>query len=288
VVDFPRALPDLVPEYRSLTADQYCRLLHVLLRSPRVQSQWQISDRGMPVFAHSIDVALLCLDAYPEWRERFPDLRLDVVLIGCLLHDLTKVNARFGDGLSHSHIMTYEPSIAATEAMDALDEAESDAGVWLDQEGIDHVWHVVAAHHGRWGKVAPQTPEAALVHQSDNYSAMHHRIAPVDANDVLPLLERGYKWPQIGQLLGVSRAVVKSRLQDACRAERVRSATELLDYWRVRGTVKPADDERAGQIERARFVIDFARGCPDTLLERVRLMLPVEECSLETVGLTGE
>ena len=242
----------------------------------------------MPVFAHTIDVALLSLDAYPEWRDRFPDIRLDVVLIGCLLHDLTKVSARFGDGLSHSHIMTHEPSIAATEAMDALDEAAEVASVWLDQEGIDHVWHVVAAHHGQWGKVSPRTPEAALVHQSDNYSAMHHRIAPIDANDVLPLLERGYKWPQIGQLLGVSRAIVKSRLQDACRAERVRNATELLDCWRVHGTVKPADEERACQIERARFVIDFARGCPDTLLKRVRAALPLEVRSLEAVSLVGQ
>jgi hypothetical protein len=35
----------------------------------------------MPVFAHSMDVALLCLDQYPDWRERFPGFRLDVVLL---------------------------------------------------------------------------------------------------------------------------------------------------------------------------------------------------------------
>jgi hypothetical protein len=283
VVESPRVLLDLSPEYCSLTADQFCRLLQALVCSPRVQSQWQISDRGMPVFAHTIDVALLCLDAYPDWRERFPDFRLDVVLIGCLLHDLTKVNARIGDGLSHSHIMTHEPAIAAGEAMSALDEVQSTVCVWLDQEGIDHVWHVVAAHHGRWGKVAPRTPEAALVHQSDNYSATHHRTAPVDANDVLPLLDRGYKWAQIGQLLGVSRAIVKSRLQDACRAERVRSTTELLGIWREQGAVRPADDEHAEQIERARFIVDFARRCPESLLERVRPCLPVEEQSLDPV-----
>lgn len=253
-----------------MTSDEFCSLLSALIRSPRVQSLWNVADRGMPVFAHSVDVALLCLEKYPEARERFPGFRLDVVLIGAVLHDLTKLSAREGNGPSHSHIMSFEPSIAIDEAMTALEMAELDAGAWLDEEGVDHVWHVIAAHHGPWGKVKPQTPEADLLFHSDNYSATHHRIAPIDANDILPLLHQGYHWVQIGATLGVGRATIKSRLQDACRAERVRSSSELLARWCERGEVLTGDTRLMAQIERARFVVDFSRRCPDALVDEVR------------------
>ncbi len=271
-----------------MTADEYCSLLRNLVSLPRVLSLWNVSDRGMPVFAHSMDVALICLGKYPEARERFPGFRLDVVLIGAVLHDLTKATAREGNGPSHSHIMTHEPSIAVAEAMRALDDAQSSAGVWLDDEGIDHVWHVVAAHHGPWGKVKPRTPEAGLLFQADNLSATRHRTAPVDASDILPLLERGYRWTQAGTLLGVGRATIKARLEDACRAEGVRDPAELLDRWKERGTVRIGDAELVSQIERVRFVVDFARRCPDALVDEVRPWLPGfrgrRRTSLESLG----
>ena len=252
------------------TVDDLCRLLAALIDSAQVRSLWSVHDRGMPVFAHSMDVALICLDAYPDWRERYPGFRLDVVLLGCVLHDLSKASARFGNGRSHSHIMTHEPSLAVAEAVGVLEEACGTAGVRLDPDDVDHLWHVIAAHHGRWGKVTPQTPEAMLLHLADNRSALHHRIAPVDANDILPLVEQGYKWPLIGEKLGVTRGIVKARLDDACLAENVRSPSELLDLWRERGEVLPGDGERVRQIARARYVVDFARRCPDALLEQVR------------------
>lgn len=256
-----------------MNLEAFCSLLGALIRTPRVQSLWAISDRGMPVFAHSMDVALICLERYPSVRERFPGFRLDVVLLGAVLHDLTKLSARSGHSLSHSRIMTDEPSIAAGEAMSALDEAQLAAGVRLDDEGIDHVWHVVAAHHGPWGKVKPGTPEAELLFHCDNFSAMYHRTAPIDANDVLPLLARGYRWAQVGELLGVGRSIVKARLQDACRAENVRDSSELLARWREQRSVIAGAPDQVERITRARFAVSFARCCPEALLERVRPVL---------------
>jgi hypothetical protein len=259
-----------------LTGTEFDRLIRALIESPPVQGLWSVADRGMPVFAHSIDVALLCLDAYPDSQDRFPGFRLDVVLIGAILHDLSKSSARRGNGLSHSHIMSHEPGIAVAEAVSVLGEAQLRTGVWLDSDGVDHVWHVIAAHHGRWGKVWPRTPEALLLHTCDNYSATHHRIAPIDANDILPLTEAGYRWPQIAERLGVNRSVVKSRLQDSCRAEGLRSPSDLLVVWRDRGHVAIGDVDLTRQLERARFVVDIARQCPDALLTRVRPFLPRE------------
>lgn len=255
------------------SVDDLCRLLAALIDSPEVKSLWSVHDRGMPVFAHSMDVALICLEAYPDWRERYPGFRLDVVLLGCVLHDLSKASARFGNGRSHSHIMTHEPGLAVAEAVGVLEEAREVAGVRLDPDDVDHLWHVVAAHHGRWGKVSPRTPEALLLHLADNRSALHHRIAPIDANDILPLVDQGYKWPLIGEKLGVTRGIVKARLDDACLAEHVRTPSELLDLWHERGEVLPGNDERARQIARARYVVSFARRCPEALLEEVRAAL---------------
>jgi hypothetical protein len=259
-----------------LTGTEFDRLLRALIESPAVQELWSVADRGMPVFAHSMDVALLCLDAYPDNQDRFPEFRLDVVLIGAILHDLSKSSARRGGALSHSHIMSHEPGIAVAEAVNVLDQAQVQTGVLLDSAGVDHVWHVIAAHHGRWGKVWPRTPEAFLLHTCDNYSATHHRIAPIDANDILPLTEAGYRWPQIAERLGVNRSVVKSRLQDSCRAEGLRSPSDLHAVWREKGHVAIGDLSLARQLERARFVVDFARRCPDALLRSVHPFLPRE------------
>lgn len=257
-----------------MTADEYCRLLTCLIVSTPIQTLWQVSDRGVPVFAHSIDVALLVLDGYPEARDKFPGFRLDVVLLGAILHDLSKASARHGSGQSHSQIMNSDPSIAVDEALGVLDAAQFQAGVWLDRDGIDHLWHAIAAHHGRWGAVSPQTPEAWLLHTCDNYSATNHRIAPIDANDILPLTAAGYSWTQIGERLGVNRSVVKTRLVESCRVEGLRTPTELIERWRERGVVGIGDPDRARQIERARLVIEFAQRCPDALIEKVRDILP--------------
>jgi hypothetical protein len=146
--------------------------------------------------------------------------------------------------------------------------------VWLDRDGVDHLWHAIAAHHGSWGAVEPQTPEAWLLHTCDNYSAMNHRIAPIDANDILPLSVEGYTWTQIGERLGVNRSVVKARLVESCRAEGLRTPTELIDRWKDRGIVRIGGPDRERQIERARLVIEFAHRCPAALIDRVREALP--------------
>jgi hypothetical protein len=253
-----------------LTADEFLELLRVLILAPAVQRLWVVADRGMPVFPHSVDVALLCLDAYPEWSERFPGFRLDAVLVAAILHDLSKSSARLDGGRSHSQIMLQEPGVAVGEAMSVLEDVEAQVGVWFDSDGIDHIWHAIAAHHGKWGLVAPHTPEATLVHLCDNHSGTQHRIAPIDANDILPLLQQGYRWAQAGERLGVNRGIVKTRLDDACRAEGVRSSSELMERWRERGSVLVGNAERSRQIERARFIVDFARRCPDALIGEVR------------------
>jgi hypothetical protein len=253
-----------------VTWDQLCGLLTAVIESEPVQDLWNYADQGMPVFAHSMDVAALVVDRYPDWRERFPGFRLDVVLLGSILHDLTKASAKSIGFTSHSHIMEREPTVAVAAAGQVLDLAQAIVGVSLDGEGIDHLWHVIAAHHGPWGKVSPQTPEAALLYQCDNYSATHRRVAPFDANDVLALLADGHDVSAIARMLGVGRSLVKNRLKESTRASGLGSPVELLERWRDLGAVPIGDVSRMKQIEAAKAIVEFARACPLALVERVR------------------
>lgn len=256
-----------------MTPEQFCDFLVAVIENPSVQNLWNFTDQGMPVFAHSMDVCCLVTGAYPDWRDRFPGFRLDVVLLGSVLHDLTKASARTVGQTSHSTIMERDPTIAVAAAADVLDAARLTVGVALDSEGIDHLWHVIAAHHGPWGKVSPHTPEASLLYHCDNRSATNHRLAPVDATDVLRLIAGGQELSAAAITLGVNRSVLKNRLRESVRANGLRTTAELVERWRDRGAVAIGDVTRARQIDEAKDVIVFAKGCPTALIERVRPLL---------------
>src|SRR6202165_3468312 len=122
-----------------MTPEQFCDLLVAVIEHPSVQNLWNFTDQGMPVFAHSMDVAGLVAEAYPEWGDRYPGFRLDVVLLGSVLHDLTKATARTAGQTSHSTIMERDPTIAVAAAADVLEAVRLSVGVALDSEGIDHL-----------------------------------------------------------------------------------------------------------------------------------------------------
>ncbi|MCL5960923.1 MAG: HD domain-containing protein [Chloroflexi bacterium] len=224
----------------------------------------------MPVFVHTIDVTLLCLEAYPEWRERHPALSLEAITIGSLLHDLNKVSARRAHLRSHSEIMSTDPIEAVKEAVEVLDRVQLEARIRYERDMLEHIWHIVVSHHGRFGKIAPATPEAALVHQCDLYSATYHRCAPVDANDILPLYDAGCKCSAIAAKLGVGTSVVRSRLSDACKAERCQDWVALRDIWRQRGSVLVGPLERINQMEQVKTLIRLANESPQPIVEAIK------------------
>ena len=224
----------------------------------------------MPVFVHTIDVALLCLEAYPEWRERYGSLNLEAITIGSLLHDLNKVSARRTFARSHSEIMSTDPIEAVREAIEVLDRAQLETGLRLERDLVDHIWHIVVSHHGRFGKIAPATPEAVLVHECDLYSATHHRCAPVDANDILPLFSAGYRSSAIAARLGVGASVIRKRLAEACRAEHCADWVTLVEVWRQKGTVLAGPLDRARQMERVRTLVQLANQSPKPVVEAIR------------------
>jgi hypothetical protein len=248
-----------------VTPSQRDALLTALLLSPRMQCLWDVRDRGMPVFAHTLDVALLCLDRLPE----DPGIDTTAVVLGALVHDFSKLPLERLDGRSHSYLMRSDPDVAADASLDLLAEGERQSGVFVDPRRRAHVRHIVLSHHGQYGKVMPATAEARLVAECDFISGTEHRLAPVDANDVLPLLAEGYRWREAAVLLGVNRDLVKTRLRDACQAECVREWVDLLPIWRRNGAVAAGTPRRQHQLARARLIFRLAREVPDCLLDRL-------------------
>ena len=248
-----------------MTPAQRDALITALLLSPRMQRLWDVRDRGMPVFAHSLEVALLCLERLPPRS----DFDTTAIVLGALIHDYSKLPLERLDGRSHSFLMRSDPDAAADASMDLLAEGERKSGVALDPARRAHVRHIVLSHHGPYGKVQPRTDEARLVAECDFISGTEHRLAPVDANDVLPLLAEGYRWREAAVLLGVGRDLVKTRLREACEAEGVREWVQLLPIWRRSGSVAAGTPRRQEQLARARLIYRLSREVPDCLLERL-------------------
>jgi hypothetical protein len=242
-----------------------------LIAAPQVQGMWNVRNGGVPVFVHTIDVALLALDALPDWQDRHGPMNLVALLTGALLHDLTKVTARATRGqpthLSHSAIMLVDPMAAVVEAQQSLAYVREATGTTLDKKEMALVGHIIMSHHGQWGAVAPRCPEAALVHACDLHSARFYRQPPIDANDVLQLLDTGISRTAAARVLGVTPQLVAKRLQEALRAEWLDSVDDLLSSWRRRGYVVAGDEEAIAQRQHIRRRADEATRAPAPLIE---------------------
>jgi hypothetical protein len=232
---------------------------------------WSIRNGGVPVFVHTIDVVMAALDELPQWQERHGPMDALSTVVGAMLHDLTKVNARETRGqlthLSHSDIMLLHPMAAVGEALDALASVKDATGISLSDEERDLVGHIVASHHGPWGSVPPRSPEAALVHHCDLASARFHRTPPIDANDILQLLDTGISRSAAARILGVTAQIVSKRLNEACQAEWVDSPQELLGIWRRRGRVVGGSEEALANREMIRKRAAQAESAPQPILE---------------------
>jgi hypothetical protein len=224
---------------------------------------------------------MLALDAFDDWQDRHGSMNLVVTVVGALLHDLTKVSARLTRGQpthrSHSAIMLVEPEVAIAEAYDALSAAKDATGITLDNDERRLMAHIIASHHGPWGSVAPQCPEASLVHHCDLYSARYHRQPPIDANDILRLVDGGMSRAAAARTLGVTSQLVAKRLDEARHAEWLDSTDELLSVWRQRGHVVGGSEESTAHRLQIRLRTEQALAAPRSLLEHRTMRVWLEQ-----------
>lgn len=247
------------------------RFFSHLITAPPVQAMWNVRNGGVPLFVHTIDVAMLALDALEDWTQRYGRLDVVATLSGALLHDLTKVTARLTKGqpghVSHSHMMMYDPAAAVAAGYEALELVRDTTGIVLSVPERKQVAHIIESHHGQWGGVAPRTHEAALVHYCDLYSARFHRQPPIDANDILPLLDAGLSKAAAARTLGVTSRVVAKRLEEACHAEWLDGPEDLLASWRRRGYVVAGSEDAQAHRQQIRQRTEQAQAAPTPLLQ---------------------
>jgi len=101
---------------------------------------------------------------YPGSRLR---INKDMVLLGCLLHDLYKI-LEYNEDVSYSPWGGITPHLpmAAIEANRKMDQIED----FPDSLRMA-ITHLCLGHHGQWGPTKPKTPEAIVLHYIDDMFA---------------------------------------------------------------------------------------------------------------------
>lgn len=114
------------------------------------------------------------------------------ITVGIIIHDISKSSLkRNEENFSHSQMMIKNPEYIIAEVYSVLELMEQESGYKLIDTVKQNIAHIVESHHGKWGKVQPETEEANLVYVADMESAKYHRINPIQANDILKYSVKG-------------------------------------------------------------------------------------------------
>lgn len=134
----------------------------------------------------------------------YPDLDRDLLLTGCFLHDLGKVDE-----------LSYERGFAYTDegqlvghlvmAVGMLDEKVAEAkrltGESIPEETVLRLKHMIVSHHGQYEFGSPKLPmtlEAVALHHLDNFDAKVRAFQQLIVDDA----NAGSHWTQYNHQLG--------------------------------------------------------------------------------------
>ena len=162
------------PQHRTAKSTRGDRLRE----SPAAKRNHHARHGGLIEHIHSMCwTACRMVEHYQErYGQSAP--RLDLLLAGCILHDIGKLDEMSGPiGTEY----TREGELAGHIAIGLrhLDKAAEAADVSQGSELYQHLRHLILSHHGKreWGSpVEPKTPEAVLLHQID---MLDSRLDPV-------------------------------------------------------------------------------------------------------------
>jgi len=218
-----------------------------LLVHPIISKLKDIDDQGVKVSTHTYDVLDLSIKdllvKYKTLEEAEDNVNLFVLFVGVIIHDSSKVTLRESKGLSHSQVMIKRPDRVRKEAESILKEIEHELGVTLLDAVKKNIVHIALSHHGKWGKIQPNTVEAKLVHDADMYSAKHHRINPIGADQVVKLLAKGLSLEEVKEELGCTSGIIKDRLKRAKKELGFRHNKQLVSYYGNGARKIPIGDE---------------------------------------------
>ncbi|WOF15365.1 HD domain-containing protein [Methanoplanus sp. FWC-SCC4] len=100
------------------------------------------------------------------------NLNRDILIAGAILHDIGKCMNFDRKGLSFQANSLYSLLGHITPALQMLSRYEA----FTDKETFGELMHIIQSHHGDYGDIRPQTPEAWAVHFADNISATIHEV----------------------------------------------------------------------------------------------------------------
>jgi 3'-5' exoribonuclease len=126
------------------------------------------------LFEHSVQVADIALSGARTWC---PEANTDIIAAASLLHDISKI-VEYDDPMTRQMTtvgrLFGNTTLSYVMARDLFKASNDLVGDIFDRDLVYGILHAILAHHGRkeWGSpVEPQTIEALLVHQADQFSS---------------------------------------------------------------------------------------------------------------------
>ena len=204
------------------------KFIDCLLNFQDVKDLELCDDQGVKVSTHTYDVLNISInkikEKYVDYDFASQKIDFFAITVGIIIHDISKSSLRRNEeNFSHSQMMIKNPEYIKAEVYSVLELIEKESGYKLIDSVKQNIAHIVESHHGKWGKVQPETEEANLVYIADMESAKYHRINPIQANDILKYSARG---------LGLS---------DIEKELNLRTFSELLDVYKEKGRVPIGD-----------------------------------------------
>lgn len=221
--------------------------INILVNSEMVEELENYDDQGVKVSAHTYDVLKVSIDEIKRDYQSFEEAKRFVdffaIIVGVIIHDLSKGSIRkTSETMSHSQMMLKRPEYIMKESEVFLESIEEKLGVKIKENIKKNITHIVVSHHGRWGKVMPNTREAHIVHRADMYSAKYHRINPIEANEILEALSEGQNIVEISKTFMCTTGVIKDRLKRAKQELRLKTTKHLLNYYKKNKKVPIGDN----------------------------------------------
>jgi 23S rRNA maturation-related 3'-5' exoribonuclease YhaM len=228
--------------------------LQNLVFHPTIQQLKLVDDKGISVAVHTYDVLKTSIKEikkrYKTLDEAAKEIDMFVILVGVIIHDTTKATLRLKNNeISHSNLMRNYPAQVKKEAEKILKEVELATKVEILDEKFEKIVHIVLSHHGRWGKIVPNSKEDDIVHIADKYSATYHRINPIGAKKIIALMSKGYTKKQIIKITGQTESIINDRLKRSKVYLGLKNNQELLEYYYRNKTVPNGDHSFSRRIK---------------------------------------
>lgn len=269
--------------------------ISLLVTNEKVKELENYDDQGVKVSTHTYDVLKVSIDEisrdYTDFEEAKRFVDFFAIIVGVIIHDLSKGSIRkTSDTISHSQMMIKKPDYIMKEAETLLESIENEMGVKIKEPIKKNIIHIVVSHHGRWGKIAPSTREAHIVHRADMYSAKYHRINPIGANEILEALCKGENIVEVSKRFMCTTGVIKDRLKRAKVELRLKNTKHLVNYYKKTKKVPIGDNFFTKRVkETARLISSVdKKGFEKLVLTNKLLDYLRDDEIFETIGENNE